>query len=60
MHLALRKGPLFLQKTPPIIHFYKKHPLFHFFFTKTPPGFVDDVMFPIIGIDDAGRASNTT
>ena len=30
MHPALRKGPLFLQKTPPIFHLFHKTPPFHF------------------------------
>ena len=30
MHPALRKGPLFYEKTHPIFHFFTKHPPFYF------------------------------
>ena len=36
MHPALRKGPLFCKTTPPIFHFFTKHPHFPLFLQNTP------------------------
>jgi len=45
MHPALRKGPFFLQKTPPIFHFFATTPpIFYFFNKKHPP-----ISFPAYG-----------
>ena len=40
MHPALRKGPLFYTKTPPISHFFlQKTPCIFHFTKNTPPPF---------------------
>ena len=50
MHLALRKGPLFLQKTPPFSTFFTNpfaifyNPIFHFLRKHPPP-----ISFPAYG-----------
>ena len=37
MHPALRKGPLFAKKHPPIFHFFTKTPPFSTFYREHPP-----------------------
>ena len=37
MHPALRKGPVFYKKHPPIFHFFKKHLNFPLFYQKKHP-----------------------
>jgi len=60
MHPALRKGPLFYKKTPPILHFFTKNTphfplftkitaIFHFFTKKTLPS----ILFPAYGPENA-------
>ena len=57
MHPALRKGPLFYQKTPPFSTFLTKPhfppflqntPIFHFLTKSTPP-----ISFPAYGLAEA-------
>ena len=58
MHPALRKGPLFTKKTPPIFHFLTKNiPIFHFSNKNNPPIFhfcyknTPSISFPAYGPD---------
>ena len=45
MHLALRKGPLFYKKTPPLSTFTKNTPFFTFLTKNTSP-----ISFPAHGL----------
>ena len=51
MHPALRKGPLFLQNTPPFSTFvYKKTPPFHFLPTGLSSAILDCIVWVVLGL----------